>query len=150
MNMVAISSPGDLDFSGLVIHRLDVPDAIGKVIFPSSRSHHGNGESEGNIVMDILETPKELIMYMDVLGLSKSDIQRDRPKLCDCLLYVTTEDEKLLEVRSNGKRKREENEEEGCKYLRLERRPPQKLITVAGDVWKRKFKKSQLQVAFGG
>ena len=66
------------------------------------------------------------------------------------MLYVTAEDEKLLEVRSNGKRKREENEEEGCKYLRLERRPPQKLITVAGDVWKRKFKKSQLQVAFGG
>ncbi|CAH1415475.1 unnamed protein product [Lactuca virosa] len=112
MSRVAISSPGDLDFGGLVSHQLDVPDAIGKIIF------------------------------------------RDRPKLYDCLLYVTAEDEKLLEVRSNGKRKHEENEEEGCKYLRLERRHPQKLITiaitVAGDVWKRKFKKSQLQVAFGG
>ncbi|CAH1452720.1 unnamed protein product [Lactuca virosa] len=132
MSRVVISSPGDLDCGGLVSHQLDVPDATGKVIFPSSRSHHGNEESEGNITLDILETAKELIMYMD----------------------VPAEDEKLLEVRSNGKRKHEENEEEGCKYLRLERRPPQKLITVAitvaGDVWKRKFKKSQLQVAFGG
>nr|KAJ0199890.1 hypothetical protein LSAT_V11C600318060 [Lactuca sativa] len=107
MSRVAISSPGDLDFGGLVSHQLDVPDAIGKVIFI-------NGGSEGNITVDILETPKELIMYIDVPGLSKSDIQRDRPKLCDCLLYVTAEDEKLLEVRSNGKRKHEENEEEGC------------------------------------
>ncbi|CAH1425403.1 unnamed protein product [Lactuca virosa] len=117
MSRVAISSPGDLDFGGLVSHLLDVPDALGKVIFPSSRSHHGNGESEGNIEVDILETPKELIMYMDVPGLSKSDIQ------------VTVEEEKLLVVRSNGKRKREENDEEGgCKYLRLERRPPRKLM----------------------
>ncbi|KAI3789867.1 hypothetical protein L2E82_02671 [Cichorium intybus] len=118
MSRVAISSTGDVDFGGLVSHLLDVPDAIGKMIFPSSRSHHGsrNGESEGNIAVDILETPKELIMYMDVPGLSKSDIQ------------VTVEEEKLLVVRSNGKRKREENEEEGCKYLRLERRPPRNLM----------------------
>nr|KAJ0199140.1 hypothetical protein LSAT_V11C600332440 [Lactuca sativa] len=38
------------------------------------------------------------------------------------------EDEKLLVVRRNGNMKNEENEEEGCKYLRLERRPPQKLM----------------------
>ncbi|KAI3524916.1 hypothetical protein L1887_03585 [Cichorium endivia] len=118
MSRVAISSTGDVDFGGLVSHLLDVPDAIGKMIFPSSHSHHGsrNGESEGNIAVDILETPKELIMYMDVPGLSKSDIQ------------VTVEEEKLLVVRSNGKRKREENEEEGCKYLRLERRAPRNLM----------------------
>lgn len=30
-------------------------------------------------------------------------------------------------IRSNGKRKREDGEEEGCKYIRLERRVPQKL-----------------------
>nr|KAJ0216424.1 hypothetical protein LSAT_V11C300112790 [Lactuca sativa] len=75
---------------------LDVPDAIGKVIFPSSRSPHDNGESEGNNAVDILETPKELIMYMDVPSLSKSSIQ----------------DEKLLELKRNGKRGREENEVE--------------------------------------
>ncbi|XP_020594286.1 17.4 kDa class III heat shock protein-like, partial [Phalaenopsis equestris] len=35
---------------------------------------------------------------------------------------VTLEDEKILVIRSNGKRKRDEGEEEGCKYLRLERK----------------------------
>ncbi|CAN4085119.1 unnamed protein product [Withania somnifera] len=53
---------------------------------------------------------------MDVPGLSKSDIQ------------VTVEDENTLVIRSNGKRKREESEEEGCKYVRLERKPPLKLM----------------------
>lgn len=38
------------------------------------------------------------------------------------------EEENTLVVRSGGKRKREEAEEEGCKYLRLERRAPQKLL----------------------
>lgn len=31
-------------------------------------------------------------------------------------------------IRSNGKRKREDGEEEGCKYIRLERRVPHKLL----------------------
>lgn len=41
---------------------------------------------------------------------------------------VTIEDENRLVVRSGGKRKRDEGTEEGCKYLRLERRAPQKLL----------------------
>lgn len=41
---------------------------------------------------------------------------------------MTVEDENTLVIRSNGKRKREDGEEEGCKYLRLERRAPQKLM----------------------
>lgn len=52
----------------------------------------------------------------------------------DSLIYtqhwqVTLEDEKVLVVKSNGKRKREEGEEEGsCKYLRLERKAVIKLM----------------------
>lgn len=38
------------------------------------------------------------------------------------------EDGNTLVIRSNGKRKREDGEEEGCKYIRLERRAPQKLL----------------------
>lgn len=38
------------------------------------------------------------------------------------------EEENLLVVKSNGKRKRDENDEEECKYLRLERRPPKNLM----------------------
>lgn len=44
------------------------------------------------------------------------------------ILQVTVEDENTLVVRSNRKRKREDGEDEGCKYLRLERRAPQKLL----------------------
>lgn len=44
-------------------------------------------------------------------------------------MQVTVEDENTLVIKSNGKRKREDGgEEEGCKYIRLERRPPQKLL----------------------
>lgn len=49
-----------------------------------------------------------------------------------CLQYalqVTVEDEKTLVIRSNGKRKRQDGEDEGgCKYLRLERRAVQNLL----------------------
>ncbi|XP_042012122.1 17.4 kDa class III heat shock protein-like [Salvia splendens] len=43
------------------------------------------------------------------------------------LTMVTVEEENTLVIKSNGKRKTKEGEEEGCKYIRLERRPPQKL-----------------------
>ncbi|CAN4089205.1 unnamed protein product [Withania somnifera] len=95
-----------------VTQLLNFPDSIERLAFPSSRSN----ESRGNIPVDILDTQEEYIFYMDVPGLSKSDIQ------------VTVEDENTLVIRSNGKRKREESEEEGCKYVRLERKPPLKLM----------------------
>lgn len=43
-------------------------------------------------------------------------------------LQVTVEEENTLVIRSGGKRKREDGEEEGCKYLRLERKAPQKAM----------------------
>ncbi|KAL7100281.1 hypothetical protein ACP275_09G137500 [Erythranthe tilingii] len=55
--------------------------------------------------------------YVDVPGLSKSDIQ------------VSIEEENTLVIKSNGKRKREDRDEEGCKYIRLERRPPPQKLT---------------------
>lgn len=45
-----------------------------------------------------------------------------------CEFQVTVEDENTLVIKSGGKRKREEVEEEGCKYIRLERKAPQKLM----------------------
>lgn len=44
------------------------------------------------------------------------------------VLQVTVEDENTLVIKSNGKRKRGDGEDEGCKYLRLERRAPQKML----------------------
>lgn len=54
---------------------LDV-DTIEKLMF-SSRPHEANGREKnaGNIPVDILETPKEYVFYLDVPGVSKSDIQ---------------------------------------------------------------------------
>ncbi|KAF3659300.1 17.4 kDa class III heat shock protein [Capsicum chacoense] len=98
----------------VVNHLLNFPEAIERLGIPS-RSNESS-ENKGNIPVDILDAPKEYIFHMDVPGLSKSDIQ------------VTVEEENTLVVQSNGKRKREESEEEGCKYLRMERRAPQKLM----------------------
>ncbi|XP_012444067.1 17.4 kDa class III heat shock protein [Gossypium raimondii] len=99
-------------------HWFNFPENIEKLMFPSrtheSRDHENKGCS--SIPADILDTPKEFIFYLDVPGLSKSDIQ------------VTVEDENTLVIKSGGKRKREEVEEEGCKYIRLERKAPQKLM----------------------
>lgn len=41
---------------------------------------------------------------------------------------MTVEDENTLVIKSNRKRKRQDSEDEGCKYLRLERRAPQKFL----------------------
>ncbi|KAK2970021.1 hypothetical protein RJ640_008361 [Escallonia rubra] len=85
----------------------------------SPRTHDTHDESRkgvSSIPVDVLDNPKEYVFFMDVPGLSKSDIQ------------VTVEEENTLLIKSNGKRKREDGEEEGCKYIRLERRAPQKLM----------------------
>ncbi|XP_009628401.1 17.4 kDa class III heat shock protein [Nicotiana tabacum] len=95
---------------------LHFPESIERVVFPSHSHETSENRGVSSIPVDILDSPKEYIFYMDVPGLSKSEIQ------------VTVEDENILVIRSNGKRKREESEEDGCKYVRLERRPPQKLM----------------------
>lgn len=46
----------------------------------------------------------------------------------DFAIQVTVEDDNTLVIRSNGKRKRDDVEEEGCKYIRLERKAVQKLL----------------------
>uniref|UniRef100_A0A2P2JAI5 Heat-shock protein n=1 Tax=Rhizophora mucronata TaxID=61149 RepID=A0A2P2JAI5_RHIMU len=97
-------------------HIFSIPENIEKFVF-SSRSNEGNDKrGVSSFPVDILDTPKGYIFHMDFPGLSKSDIQ------------VTVEDEKTLVIKSGGKRKREDGEEEGCKYIRLERRAPQKLM----------------------
>ncbi|PON45125.1 Small heat shock protein HSP [Parasponia andersonii] len=105
------------DLASAVNHIFHLPETIEKFMLPSSRAQETcDPKGVSSIPVDILDAPKEYVFYMDVPGLSKADIQ------------VTVEDESTLVVRSGGKRKREDGEEEGCKYLRLERRPPQKLL----------------------
>ncbi|PIA43199.1 hypothetical protein AQUCO_02000561v1 [Aquilegia coerulea] len=98
-----------------------------KLLFPSTmaRNHSGgggetthDGKSVSSIPVDILDTQKEYVFFFDVPGLSKADVQ------------VTVEDERTLVIRSigNGKRKREDGEDEGCKYIRLERKASPKFL----------------------
>lgn len=55
---------------------LNFPETMEKLMFPSRG--HDNQENRGgvsSIPVDILDTPKEYIFFMDVPGLSKSEIQ---------------------------------------------------------------------------
>ncbi|KAL6560016.1 hypothetical protein OROGR_005133 [Orobanche gracilis] len=99
------------------------PETVERFMLSPSRQDDGGrhqsrsgGGAPAVLQADILDAPGEYIFHIDVPGLSKSDIQ------------VTVEEDDTLVIKSNGKRKREEGEEdEGCKYVRLERRPVQKL-----------------------
>ncbi|RWR95839.1 class III heat shock protein [Cinnamomum micranthum f. kanehirae] len=116
MSPVADSSIFNGNLASAVNHLLHVPETIEKAMF-SLRSHDkSNDQRIERIPVDILDTPKEYLFYIDVPGLSKSDIQ------------VTLEDENTLVVKSSGKRKREDGEDEGCKYIRLERNSTPKFM----------------------
>ncbi|XP_010501066.1 PREDICTED: 17.4 kDa class III heat shock protein-like [Camelina sativa] len=103
-------------------HLFGFPETIEKLILPIPRSGEGNntesrvGGGSNNIPIDILESSKEYIFYLDIPGISKSDIQ------------VTVDEERTLVIKSNGKRKRDDDGEEGSKYIRLERRLAQNLV----------------------
>ncbi|KAG9459808.1 hypothetical protein H6P81_004316 [Aristolochia fimbriata] len=100
-----------------VSHLFHLPETVEKMLFSASNPRDSR-ETRGlsSVPVDILDAPKEYVFYFDVPGFAKSDIQ------------VTVEDENTLVVRSNAKRKREDGEDEGCKYLRLERKASPKFV----------------------
>ncbi|KAJ7951452.1 17.4 kDa class III heat shock protein [Quillaja saponaria] len=114
MSRTADSFNGNLEAA--VNTLFNYPEKVEKLLFPSRAHETQENKGVSSIPVDILDSPKEYIFYMDVPGLSKSDIQ------------VTVEDEKTLVIQCSGKRKREDGEDEGCKYLRYERRAPQKML----------------------
>ncbi|XP_021716578.1 17.4 kDa class III heat shock protein-like [Chenopodium quinoa] len=91
-------------------------DLLTKVLNQFTKRDMNPGDRTTTPLADILSNPKEYVFYIDVPGLAKSDVQ------------VQLEDENILVVKANGKRKREDGEEEGCKYLKLERSLPQKMM----------------------
>ncbi|KAJ8755983.1 hypothetical protein K2173_024528 [Erythroxylum novogranatense] len=99
-----------------VNHLFSIPESIEKFMYSGRSNENNENRGVGSIPADILETPKDYIFQLDLPGLSKSDVQ------------ATVEDENILVIKTSGKRKREDGEEEGCKYIRLERRVPQKLM----------------------
>ena len=62
-----------MDLEAVVNHLLNIPEYV-----PPSRAAHGAKESQGAssaIPVDILDSDKDYTFYLDVPGLSKSDIQ---------------------------------------------------------------------------
>ncbi|KAF2297209.1 hypothetical protein GH714_019422 [Hevea brasiliensis] len=86
-----------------ISHLFKIPESIEKFMIHSRSNDTNENKGVGNIPKDILDSPKEYIFYMDAPGLCKSDIQWREEET-------------------------REGEEEGCKYIRLERRAPQKLM----------------------
>lgn len=71
-----MSRAADSSAFEVVNQLLNFPEAIEKFMFPS-RAHETDNEIKGvsSIPVDILDTPKEYIFFLDVPGLSKSDVQ---------------------------------------------------------------------------
>uniref|UniRef100_A0A0C9RR22 TSA: Wollemia nobilis Ref_Wollemi_Transcript_408_629 transcribed RNA sequence n=1 Tax=Wollemia nobilis TaxID=56998 RepID=A0A0C9RR22_9CONI len=101
------------------------PEELEKMVSSSARSYREEDKgAAASAAVDVKETPKEYVFYTDVPGLTKSDIQ------------VHVEDGKVLVMKFQGKRKREGEEEEECKYLRIERKTNRKFVrkfTLPGD-----------------
>ncbi|EXB88185.1 hypothetical protein L484_003579 [Morus notabilis] len=72
---VVDSSVFNGDLASAVNHIFHLPETFEKVIFPSCAHETRENKGYSTIPVDILDTPKEYIFYMDVPGLSKSDIQ---------------------------------------------------------------------------
>lgn len=75
MNRAADSSAFNGDLESAVNHLFSFPETIEKFMFPSRGHEHNENKGVSSIAVDILDTPKEYIFYMDVPGLSKSEIQ---------------------------------------------------------------------------
>lgn len=89
--VVADSNAFGGDLASAVGHLFNFPGSVEKFMFPS-RAHQAN-ENRGmsGIPVDILDTPKEYIFYMDLPGVSKSDIQVPisfPPSPCCCVFFV--------------------------------------------------------------
>ncbi|GAB4849995.1 hypothetical protein Ancab_029294 [Ancistrocladus abbreviatus] len=101
----------DGDLATAVSHLFNIPETMEKFMFstPSStRSHHHHesnsesrrgGGSVSSFPVDIAENEKEYVFFMDLPGFSKSDIQ------------ITVEEDNILLIKSNGKRKLDDGKE---------------------------------------
>lgn len=75
-------------FDTAVNHLLHLPETLEKLVFPSPppEDRHsgaqgrpaGEVRSFGGVPVDIMETPKEYTFFLDVPGLSKTDIQVEK------------------------------------------------------------------------
>ena len=65
----------NLDLTAAVNNLFNLPETMEKIMFPSHTHDTQEARGVSSIPVDILDTPKEYIFFMDVPGLSKSEIQ---------------------------------------------------------------------------
>ena len=88
-------------------HVMDLPDDAEKIPNAPSRTYVRDAKAMAATPADIKEYPKSYVFIVDMPGLKSGDIK------------VQVEDDNVLLI--SGERKREE-EKEGAKYVRMERR----------------------------
>ena len=78
----------DSDVFDAVNHLFSFPENFEKLMFhPRSSDHTTNEIRSNSIPVDILDAPKDYVFYMDVPGLSKSDIQVRLINFLICLVF---------------------------------------------------------------
>ena len=72
-----MSRVADSNVLDAVTHLFSIPESIERFMIHSrpNDTNENKGGGVGSIPVDILDTPKDYIFYMDVPGLSKSDNQ---------------------------------------------------------------------------
>ncbi|XP_057960115.1 17.3 kDa class II heat shock protein-like [Malania oleifera] len=89
-------------------HILDTADEADKSFNSPSRKYVRDAEAMAATPMDVKEYPNSYVFVVDMPGLKSGDVK------------VQVEDENVLLV--SGERKREAEEKDGAKYVRMERR----------------------------
>ncbi|KAJ4957752.1 hypothetical protein NE237_024863 [Protea cynaroides] len=88
-------------------HMMDVPDEAEKTVNAPTRTYIRDAKAMATTPADVKEEPNSYVFVIDMPGLKSGDIK------------VQVEGDNVLII--SGERKREE-EKEGAKYLRMERR----------------------------
>ncbi|XP_059642451.1 17.3 kDa class II heat shock protein-like [Cornus florida] len=89
-------------------HMLDATDESDKSVNAPTRTYVRDAKAMAATPADVKEYPNSYVFVVDMPGLKSGDIK------------VEVEDDNVLLI--SGERKREEEKEEGAKYVRMERR----------------------------
>lgn len=89
-------------------HMLDVPDEMDKSFNAPTRTYVRDAKAMASTPVDIIEYPNSYVFVVDMPGLKSQDIK------------VQIEEGNILSI--SGERKRENEDKEGAKYVRMERR----------------------------
>ncbi|XP_072964654.1 17.1 kDa class II heat shock protein-like [Typha angustifolia] len=98
----------DFPFLSTLQHLMDVPDEMEKAFNAPTRTYVRDARAMASTPADVKELPSSYVFVVDMPGLKSGEIK------------VQVEDDRVLVV--SGERKREAEEKEGSKYLRMERR----------------------------